>query len=297
MNKIVPYLSVVAAGAAVAYLTSYTLMRWEIDSLRADALRSAAREAEHDKQIAAALDISRQIEAVAWQVSAATASCSAAKNAVQELLEMVQKRLAQPARPAPKASPVLPSKAQGPAEKPQMDEPSAPAPAPAPAKPVAPKKDEAVAGGADPAAMVAAHNRWRSEVGVPGLKWSDELADVAQGWADRLAGENCAMYHSGNGYGENIYQASALMWPDGRREFRAVLPSRPVDAWGEEKRWYNAGTGDCSATGKDTCGHYTQVVWKGTAEVGCGMAVCGNKGQIWVCNYSPAGNIGGKKPF
>lgn len=196
-----------------------------------------------------------------------------------------------------------PTKTQKPVEKPQVNSPAIPVPVPVPAlakpAPAAPEKIEpqAVAGGVDPAEMVAAHNRWRSEVGVPGLKWSDKLADVAQGWADHLAGNNCAMYHSGNGYGENIYQASALMWPDGKREFRAVSPRRPVDAWGEEKQWYDAETGQCSATGENTCGHYTQVVWEGTKEVGCALAVCGNNAQVWVCNYFPTGNIVGQRPF
>ena len=196
---------------------------------------------------------------------------------------------------------VTTAKAQKPVEKPQMNAPTVPAPTPTPAKPAptAPVQSgrQAIAGRVDPAEMVAAHNRWRNEVGVPGLKWSDRLADVAQGWADRLAGNNCAMHHSGNGYGENIYQASALMWPDGRREFRSVSSRRPVDAWGEEKQWYDAETDQCSAPGKDTCGHYTQVVWKGTKEVGCAMAVCDNNAQVWVCNYFPAGNIVDQRPF
>lgn len=197
----------------------------------------------------------------------------------------------------------LTGKTQEPVEKQQVNAPTVPVPAPAPAPakpaPAAPEKIEsqAVASGVDPAEMVAAHNRWRDEVGVSGLKWSDKLADVAQAWADHLAGNSCAMYHSGNGYGENIYQASALMWPDGKREFRAVPSGRPVDAWGEEKQWYNAETDQCSATGKNSCGHYIQVVWKGTTEVGCGMAICGNNAQVWVCNYFPAGNIVGQKPF
>jgi pathogenesis-related protein 1 len=194
---------------------------------------------------------------------------------------------------------IAPAKVQNPAGKPRVDAPAVPAPvpAPAPAKPVPKKVEPQAVAGVDPAEMVAAHNRWRSEVGVPDLRWSDELAAVAQGWADHLAGNNCAMYHSGNGLGENIYQASALMWPDGHREFRAVPSLRPVDAWGEEKQWYNAETGKCYATGKTTCGHYTQAVWKDTKEVGCAMAICGNNAQIWVCNYSPAGNIVGQKPF
>ncbi|MDO9190699.1 MAG: CAP domain-containing protein [Sulfurimicrobium sp.] len=45
------------------------------------------------------------------------------------------------------------------------------------------------------------------------------------------------------------------------------------------------------------CGHYTQLVWKKTTAVGCGMAVCGSRDQIWVCQYSPAGNWAGQKPY
>lgn len=148
-------------------------------------------------------------------------------------------------------------------------------------------------GGVDPAAMVAAHNRWRAEVGVSGLRWSDTLADVAQGWADRLKSEGCAMYHSGNGYGENIYKASALMWSDGRRDLQKKTPQQVTDSWGSEIKFYSYADNSCSGV----CGHYTQVVWKDTKEVGCAMSVCGDNSQIWVCSYAPAGNVVGQKPY
>jgi pathogenesis-related protein 1 len=45
------------------------------------------------------------------------------------------------------------------------------------------------------------------------------------------------------------------------------------------------------------CGHYTQVVWKNSMEVGGGMAICDNKSQVWVCNYNPPGNVEGEKPY
>ncbi len=148
-------------------------------------------------------------------------------------------------------------------------------------------------GGVDPAAMVAAHNRWRAEVGVSGLRWSDKLAEVAQGWADRLKSEGCAMYHSGNGYGENIYKASPLMWSDGRRDLQKKTPQQVTDSWGSEIKFYSYADNSCSGV----CGHYTQVVWKDTKEVGCAMSVCGDNSQIWVCSYAPAGNVVGQKPY
>ena len=40
-------------------------------------------------------------------------------------------------------------------------------------------------------------------------------------------------------------------------------------------------------------GHFTQVVWRGTREVGCGHAQC-NGNDIWVCQYDPPGNFEGQ---
>jgi len=164
---------------------------------------------------------------------------------------------------------------------------------PAEAAAAVPEANYGRSGTIDQAAMVAAHNRWRAEVGVSGLRWSDKLAGVAQGWANQLKSESCAMYHSGNGYGENIYKASALMWSDGRHELQKKTPQQVTDSWGSEIKFYDYAENSCSGV----CGHYTQLVWKDTREVGCGMAVCSDNSQIWVCSYAPAGNIIGQKPY
>ena len=145
----------------------------------------------------------------------------------------------------------------------------------------------------DPKAMTAEHNHWRSKVGVPDLTWSDKLADAAQDWADTLKEEGCGFYHSRNGYGENLFMSSAVIRSDGHREVVDVSPEDAVDSWGDEIKDYNYADNSCSGV----CGHYTQVVWKDTKEVGCARTVCDDKSQIWVCSYAPAGNYIGKRPY
>jgi hypothetical protein len=77
----------------------------------------------------------------------------------------------------------------------------------------------------DRAAMVAAHNKWRAEVGVGKIGYSTQLEASAQAWADHLKKTNaCRMQHSkpDGKYGENLYWASAVIWSDGRREVQQV---------------------------------------------------------------------------
>ena len=54
----------------------------------------------------------------------------------------------------------------------------------------------------------------------------------------------------------------------------------------DEMRRYNFGAPGFQ---KGT-GHFTQIVWRGTREVGCAVANCSGK-ALWVCRYLPQGNI------
>ena len=145
-----------------------------------------------------------------------------------------------------------------------------------------------VPSGTEPApfsGMVAAHNRARERVGVPPLQWSDPLARTAQAWAERLRGEQCEMRHSGAaGLGEN------LAWASGTH----LRPEDVVALWVRELRAYSPANGSCAPGA--VCGHYTQVVWRETRFVGCGMARCG-EAEVWVCNYTPAGNVVGQRAY
>lgn len=132
--------------------------------------------------------------------------------------------------------------------------------------------------------MLSTHNDWRRELGLKDLRWSGVLAESAQAWSDQLA-EICEMVHSTDrDYGEN------LAWSAGRR----LSPDRVVNLWGHEKKHYDHKTNTCAEN--QICGHYTQIVWADTREVGCGHSICGGA-EVWVCHYHPQGNIRGKRPY
>ncbi len=151
----------------------------------------------------------------------------------------------------------------------------------------------------DAQSIISAHNRWRAKVGVPKLVYSPSLAVSSQAWANHLRDTNqCKMRHSvpEGKYGENLFWASAMQWSDGRRELQIVSAKKVVDSWGSEKADYHYKKNSC-LPGK-MCGHYTQMVWRTTTEVGCAMAVCAkSQEQVWVCQYQPPGNWVGRKPY
>lgn len=130
--------------------------------------------------------------------------------------------------------------------------------------------------------MVRAHNTQRAKHGAPALRWSATVAAVAQQWAETNARENRMYHRPGGKYGENIY------WTSGGK----VTGTVAVNAWYNEVSQYNfAKPGFSGATG-----HFTQVVWKGTTEVGCGQARDAKGGTYIVCNYNPPGNMQGRFP-
>lgn len=155
------------------------------------------------------------------------------------------------------------------------------------------------AGEVDRDLIVSTHNKWRAQVGVGELSYSAELEVSAQAWANNLMNTNhCRMRHSKpeGRYGENLYWASAINWSDGRRELQHVSSAKPVDSWGSEIHDYSYAKNSCKP-GK-MCGHYTQMVWRDSRKVGCAIAVCEDtREQVWVCQYQPAGNYVGRKPY
>ena len=74
-----------------------------------------------------------------------------------------------------------------------------------------------------------------------------------------------------------------------------VSPKMVVDVWAAELECFNFETKDCISS-NCICGHYTQIIWRDTSEVGCALAKEGKK-EIWVCQYLPPGNYINQKPY
>jgi len=73
------------------------------------------------------------------------------------------------------------------------------------------------------------------------------------------------------------------------------------DIWLREKANWNGGMFPSGCASGKVCGHYTQMFWRDTKEVGCATAI-GNDGtkntsDYLVCRYSPLGNYNGQRPY
>lgn len=138
------------------------------------------------------------------------------------------------------------------------------------------------------AGVTAAHNGYRQAKGLPPLTWDPQIAAVAQAYAQTMS-RDCRFEHSGGAYGENLYAS----YPQG-----TATGEKAVHSWMSEEPWYDYATNSCSPPPDESCGHYTQVLWRSTARVGCGLAACAN--GTWdfvVCNYDPPGNFIGQRPY
>ncbi len=152
--------------------------------------------------------------------------------------------------------------------------------------------------------MISSHNKVRVDHQQVPLSWSNSLSQYAQQWVNHLAStQNCAMIHrpnQGGGrfeqqYGENLFWASAEKLSNGTNKLQNFSAKDIVKAWAEEEEYYDYQNNLCQP-GED-CGHFTQMVWHESRQVGCAMAICPDKSQLWACNYYPRGNYIGEWPY
>ncbi|MGA3190194.1 MAG: CAP domain-containing protein [Bryobacteraceae bacterium] len=130
--------------------------------------------------------------------------------------------------------------------------------------------------------ILAAHNAVRTHLKIPSLTWSDKLAAQAQDWADTLLARHQFAHRRPNSYGENLFAITGAL----------ASPAQVIADWAAESRDYDYTSNKCGKV----CGHYTQIIWATTKEVGCGVARNSQR-EVWVCDYSPPGNWIGHRPY
>lgn len=149
-------------------------------------------------------------------------------------------------------------------------------------------------------ALLTAHNRVRANAmpvpdpPLPVMRWSASAQTVAEEWAS-----HCTFAHSTYPLGENLLASLS-----------EASPATAVNEWAKESSDYTYATGQC-VPGK-MCGHYTQLVSRVSVGLGCTQRLCTSNNPfspstlpdggprpwfLFVCEYDPAGNIIGQKPY
>ncbi|KAF3911139.1 Pseudecin [Arthrobotrys entomopaga] len=120
--------------------------------------------------------------------------------------------------------------------------------------------------------MLYYHNAWRAHHAATPLTWNTTLAAAALKSASK-----CVFAHTTNNrYGENIAAGTY------------TNPAFYAAMWYNEVSLYNYNKpGFTEATG-----HFTQVVWRGSKQLGCAWVKCpGTFPWYLFCEYFPAGNV------
>ncbi|CAK7273143.1 hypothetical protein SEPCBS119000_005493 [Sporothrix epigloea] len=149
------------------------------------------------------------------------------------------------------------------------------------------------------------HNLHRSNHSAPAVSWNTDLASYAA-----TVAASCVFAHnlkpgsSTGSYGQNIavYGASgdvASTNPSG------VVAQAVTDMWynGEVWQFPEDGYGESNPdmSNFEAWGHFSQVVWAATTEIGCASQYCapgtiysGMGSWFTVCDYRSQGNMGGE---
>jgi uncharacterized protein YkwD len=140
-------------------------------------------------------------------------------------------------------------------------------------------------------AMLKSHNDARAAVGVAPVTLDADLNAAALAYA-RVLIANGRFEHSSNAsrpnQGENLWAGTAS----------AFSFQQMAAGWIDEKQFFVQGVfPNVSTTGRwQDVGHYTQIIWRNTTKMGCGIASNAQR-DVLVCRYIVPGNFIGQRVY
>ncbi|EAN32506.2 Cysteine-rich secretory family protein [Theileria parva strain Muguga] len=131
--------------------------------------------------------------------------------------------------------------------------------------------------------ILLAHNDYRRIHSVNSLEWNDELAKSAEKEALKITKEKCdlPLYYSELA-GTNYLSVSKRLFNEGIA----------VQFWYEGIKEYDFDKSGVLTRNPNVLA-FTQLVWKNTKFIGCGVSCCSDN-IVLVCRYHPFGNIPGQ---
>lgn len=173
-------------------------------------------------------------------------------------------------------------------------------------------------------AIVEAHNEQRRKIArgeethgpqpaasnMKKLVWNDEIAAIAQRWADQCTFDHDKVRNKEDGtwVGQNAYERASNQMKDKETLMNEVANEATL-AWYNEVESPGFNSAHINPFKFDAAaGHYTQVVWADTEEIGCGftyyeepvgppiMNFIAHK-SLTICNYAKGGNAQNKPMY
>lgn len=134
--------------------------------------------------------------------------------------------------------------------------------------------------------------------------WDKEAAIIAQRWADQcdlLGHDRCRRTLHEAHVGQNIAWMKGVDFP-GRVKSREDVLEYFISGWFKEVENFNGEVDSFNPTDQEfpKFGHYTQLVWASTGEIGCGFVQWVTDIEYeykLVCNYVPGGNVRGERVY
>jgi len=133
------------------------------------------------------------------------------------------------------------------------------------------------------------HNERRARHGADPLVWDTELESFAVNYAAA-----CNFRHEPNlrqfQQGENLAVTT-------KAENETAIMLEMIESWYDEVSLYDFNNPANGPPNYMRHGHFTQMVWKETTALGCGLRSCPGgitgfrAGSLVVCRYAPPGNV------